>query len=95
MASSGAQSIAIDECMDLAFVGEIARQQHIGFIGNLHVTSALFEQTENPTADTRRCLDSARDIPGYVFGLGGPITQHIDTERLDEAIAEYYQSRQR
>jgi len=46
MASSGAQSIAIDECMALDVVGEVAQAHHIGFIGNLHVTTVLFEETE-------------------------------------------------
>jgi uroporphyrinogen-III decarboxylase len=87
MASSGAHSIAIDECMDLAFIGEIAQEHHIGFIGNFHVTAALFEETEDPATDVQRCLDTGRHFPGYVFGLGGPITQHIKLERLEEAIA--------
>lgn len=87
MASSGAHSIAIDECMDLDFVGEIAQQQRIGFIGNLHVTATLFEETEDIVADVQRCLDV--DFPGYVFGLGSPLTQHIRITRLEEAIAAY------
>jgi hypothetical protein len=89
MASSGAQSIAIDECMALEFVGEIAQKYHIGFIGNLHVTSVLFEETEESTADVQRCMDEGRRFPGYVFGLGGPLTQHITPSRLVEAIATY------
>ena len=89
MASSGAHSIAIDECMALDFVGEIAQQHHIGFIGNLHVTAALFEETEDAAADVRRCLNEGQSFPGYVFGLGGPITQHINVKRLEDAIATY------
>lgn len=89
MASSGAHSIAIDECMDLDFVGEIAQQQRIGFIGNLHVTATLFEETEDIVADVQRCLDVGQRFPGYVFGLGSPLTQHIRITRLEEAIAAY------
>jgi len=51
MAGSGVHSIAIDECMALSYVGEIAKQYHIGFLGNFHVTAALFEETEEATAD--------------------------------------------
>jgi hypothetical protein len=89
MASSGAQSIAIDECMALDVVGEIAQEHQIGFIGNLHVTAAFFEETEAATADVQRCMDEGQRFPGYVFGLGGPLTQHITCSRLDEAIAAY------
>ena len=89
MAGSGAHSIAIDECMALAYVGEIAKAHHIGFIGNFHVTGVLFEETEDPTADVQRCIDEGKRFPGYVFGLGGPLTQHIRLSRLEEAVAAY------
>ena len=89
MASSGAQSIAIDECMALDFVGEIAQEYRIGFIGNLRVTTTLFEESEAVTADVQRCMDEGQCFPGYVFGLGGPLTQHITLSRLDEAITAY------
>ena len=89
MASSGAQSIAIDECMALDVVGEVAQAHHIGFIGNLHVSSVLFEESEEATADVHRCMDEGQRFPGYVFGLGGPLTQHITRSRLEEALAAY------
>jgi hypothetical protein len=93
MAGSGAHSIAIDECMALSYVGEIAQEHHIGFIGNFHVTAALFEETEDPTADVQRCIDEGKRFPGYVFGLGGPLTQHITRSRLEEAVAAYRERR--
>jgi uroporphyrinogen-III decarboxylase len=89
MASSRAQSIAIDECMALDVVGEVAQNHHIGFIGNLHVSAVLFEETEEATADVQRCMDEGQRYPGYVFGLGGPLTQHITRSRLEEAVAVY------
>ena len=89
MASSGAQSIAIDECMALDVVGEVAQAHHIGFLGNLHVSSVLFEESEEATADVHRCMDEGQRFPGYVFGLGGPLTQHITRSRLEEAVAAY------
>ena len=89
MAGSGTHSVAIDECMALSYVGEIAQEHHIGFIGNFHVTAALFEETEDPTADVQRCIDEGKRFPGYVFGLGGPLTQHIALSRLEEAVAAY------
>jgi uroporphyrinogen-III decarboxylase len=89
MAGSGAHSIAIDECMALAYVGEIAKAHHIGFIGNFHVATVLFEETEEATADVQRCIDEGKRFPGYVFGLGGPLTQHITLSRLEEAVAAY------
>ena len=93
MAGSGSHSIAIDECMALAYIGEIAQEHHIGFIGNFHVTAALFEETEDPTADVQRCIDEGKRFPGYVFGLGGPVTQHITRSRLEEAVAAYHARR--
>ncbi len=89
MASSGAQSIAIDECMALDIVGEVAQAHHIGFIGNLHVTTVLFEETEEATHDVQRCMDDGKRFPGYVFGLGGPLTQQITRSRLEEVVAAY------
>jgi uroporphyrinogen-III decarboxylase len=89
MASSGAQSIAIDECMDLDFIGAVAQTHAIGFIGNLHVSAVLFEETEGASADVERCLAAGERFPGYVFGLGGPITQHIDSLRLEKVVAAY------
>ena len=89
MASSGAQSIAIDECMALDVVGEVAQAHHIGFIGNLHVSSVLFEESEEATADVHRCMDEGQRFPGYVFGLGGPLTQQITRSRLEEVVAAY------
>ena len=89
MAGSGAHSIAIDECMALYVVGQIAQEYAIGFIGNLHVTDTLFEESESVTADVQRCMDEGKRFLGYVFGLGGPLTQHIALSRLDEAIAVY------
>ena len=89
MADSGVHSIAIDECMALAYVGEIAKAHHIGFIGNFHVTGVLFEESEEATADVQRCMDEGQRFPGYVFGLGGPLTEHITLSRLEEAVAAY------
>lgn len=89
MAGSGAQSIAIDECMALAYVGEIAQEHHIGFIGNFHVSAVLFEETEDPTADVHRCMHEGKRFPGYVFGLGGPLTRQISISRLEAAVAAF------
>ena len=89
MAGSGAHSIALDECMALSYVGEITQEYHIGFIGNFHVTAVLFEETEDPTADVQRCMHEGKRFPGYVFGLGGPLTRHITLSRLEEAVAAY------
>jgi uroporphyrinogen-III decarboxylase len=89
MAGSGAQSIAIDECMALDFVGEVAQAHGVGFIGNLHVTSVLFEEAEEVAGDVQRCLDEGKRFRGYVFGLGGPLTQHISVARLEEAVEVY------
>src|SRR5260370_10563908 len=89
MAGSGAHSIAIDECMALAYVGEIAQEHHIGFIGNFHVTAALFEEIEDPLADAQRCIDEGKRFPGYVFGLGRPLTRHISISRLNAAVAAF------
>ncbi len=93
MAGSGAQSIAFDECMDLAYVGEIAQEYHIGLIGNFHVTTTLFEETEDPIVDVQRCIDEGTRVPGYVFGLGGPLTQHISVPRLEAAVAAFLRRR--
>ena len=93
MASSGAHSIAFDECMALAYVGEIAEAYHIGFIGNFHVTAALFEGTEDPTADVQRCIDEGKRFPGYVFGLGEPLTRHLTISRLEAAVAAFFARR--
>ncbi len=89
MASSGAQSIAVDECMALDVVGEIAQSHHIGFIGNLHVTTVLFEESEEVGADVQRCMNTGQRFPGYIFGLGGPLTQYISTTRLEAAVSAY------
>lgn len=67
MASSGTQSIAIDECMALEDVGAIAQEHHIGFIGNLHVSAVLFEEIENASKDVVRCMQEGRRFPGYVL----------------------------
>lgn len=90
MAGSGAHSIAFDECMALSYVGEIAQAHRIGFIGNFHVTAVLFEETEEATADVQRCIDEGNRFPGYVFGLGGPLTQHISTSRLEAAVTAFF-----
>jgi hypothetical protein len=89
MAGSGAHSIALDECMALAYAGEIAQEYHIGFIGNFHVSAVLFEETEDPTADVQRCMHEGKRFPGYVFGLGGPLTRHISISRLEAAVAAF------
>ena len=93
MAGSGAHSIALDECMALSYAGEIAQEHHIGFIGNFHVTAVLFEEIEDPAADVQRCIDEGKPFPGYVFGLGGPLTRHIRLSRLEEAVAAYHARR--
>ena len=90
MAGSGAHSIAFDECMALSYVGEIAKAHHIGFIGNFQVSAVLFEETEDPTTDVQRCMHEGKRFPGYVFGLGGPLTRHIRLSRLEEAVAAYH-----
>lgn len=79
--------------MALDSVGAIAHQQHVGFIGNLHVSSVLFEETEEVASDVERCLQEGRRYPGYVFGLGGPITQHVALSRMEAAVNTYRQQR--
>lgn len=86
MAGSGAQSISVDECMSLDMIGEIAREHNIGFIGNFHTTGVLFEESESSIEDARRCVEMGTHYPGYVFGLGAPITQYIDSSRLEKAV---------
>lgn len=81
--------------MTLATIGEIAQQHHIGFIGNLHVTTALFEESENIEHDVQRCTEEGGRFPGYVFGLGGPVTQTIKRNLLDEAVLAYRARRER
>ncbi|GAC1653168.1 MAG: hypothetical protein NVS4B12_24850 [Ktedonobacteraceae bacterium] len=93
MAQCGAQSIAIDECMALDVVGEIAQEHHLGFIGNFHVTNALFEETEEVRVDVQRCLDDGQRFSGYVFGLGGPLTQHVSLPRMEEIVTTYHARR--
>jgi hypothetical protein len=46
--------------MALDFVGEIAQEHNIGFVGNFQVRAAFFDETEDAAADTRRCLNVAR-----------------------------------
>ncbi len=79
--------MAVDECMALETIGEIAAQHGIGFIGNFHTTSVLFDESEASEDDAMRCVKEGAHHPGYVFGLGAPITQHINPLRLEEAIA--------
>jgi len=67
-------------------IGKIAREYSIGFIGNFHTTGVLFEENENSIEDARRCVEEGTRYPGYVFGIGAPITQHIDSSRLEEAV---------
>ena len=81
--------MAVDECLALSYVGEIAREHHIGFLGNFHVTAVLFEETEEATADVQRCINEGKRFPGYVFGLGGPLTQHISISRLEAAVTAF------
>lgn len=88
---SGAHSIAIDECMDLAPIGAIAQEHAIGFIGNLHSSKVLFEEAEEVILDVRRCIEEGGRFPGYVFGLGAPLTQYISPSRMDEIVALYRQ----
>ena len=90
MAGSGAHSIAIDENMSLAYVGQIAQEYHVGFLGNLHVTAALFEETEEAMADAQRCIHEGEHFPGYVFGLGGPLVQYFNPLRLDAAVTTLF-----
>jgi hypothetical protein len=93
MASSGAHSIAIDECLALSYVGEIAQAHHIGFIGNFHVTEALFEESADPATDVERCLSEGKRFPGYIFGFGGPLIQHLSLTRLEAAVAVFLSKR--
>ena len=87
MTASGAHSIAVDECMALDVVGELAQQHHIGFIGNFHTTAVLFEESEASREDAQRCVREGTRFPGYVFGLGAPLTQPIKSTYLQEALA--------
>jgi hypothetical protein len=93
MISSGTHSIAFDECMALTYVGELAQEHHVGLIGNFHVTAALFEETEDPLTDMQRCLDEGKNIPGYVFGLGGLLNRPINVARFDAAITAFLAQR--
>lgn len=87
MASCGANSIAVDECMSLEQVGETTRYYGTGLIGNFHTTAVLFEETESSHDDAKRCINAGKSLSGYVFGLGAPITQHIRPELLEGAVA--------
>ena len=93
MISSGVHSIAFDECMALTYVGELAQKQHVGLIGNFHVTAALFEETEDPVTDVQRCLQEGKRIPGYVFGLGGPLNRPINVARFEAATTAFLAQR--
>jgi len=59
--------------MALDFVGEIAQEHNSGFTGNFQVTAALFDETEDAAADTRRCLNVARleeDVAPFRLATG-------------------------
>lgn len=87
MTESGAHSIAVDECMALDVVGALAQQRHLGFIGNFHTTAVLFEENETSREEAQRCAREGTRFPGYVFGLGAPLTQPIKSAYLQEALA--------
>jgi hypothetical protein len=50
--------------MVLDFVGEIAQEHYIGFIGNFQVTTAFFDKTEDGAVDTWRCPNEGQRFPG-------------------------------
>lgn len=87
MAESGAQSVAVDECMSLPWVGQIAAGQGIGFIGNLRVTPEMGAGVISAREDALVCMSAGGALPGYVFGFGGPLPDDTDPALLSEALA--------
>jgi len=79
--------------MALTYVGELTQKHHIGLIGNFHVTAALFEETEDPVTDMQRCLSEGKNLPGYVFGLGGPLNRLINVARFEAATMAFLAQR--
>jgi len=86
MAASGADSIAVDECMPLGYVGHVAMAHGIGFSGNVRVSAAMGASVVTAYADAQVCMAAGSAFPGYVFGLGGPLPDDTPRELLSEAL---------
>lgn len=86
MAASGADSIAVDECMPLGYVGHVAMAHGIGFSGNLRVSAEMGASLVTTYADAQVCMAAGSSFPGYVFGLGGPLPNETPRALLSEAL---------
>ncbi len=86
MAASGADSIAVDECMPLGYVGHVAMAHGIGFSGNLRVSAEMGASASTAYGDAQVCMAAGSPFPGYVFGLGGPLPDETPRDLLTEAL---------
>jgi len=86
MAASGVQSIAVDECMPLGYVGSVAAAHGVGFIGNLRVSPEMGASPRSARENALVCMAAGGAFPGYVFGMGGPAPDAMPTELLREAL---------
>lgn len=72
--------------MALGWVGRIAVEHGVGFIGNMRVSPEM-RGTISPREDALVSLSAGAGLPGYVFGFGGPLPDDADAETLHEALA--------
>jgi len=86
MAASGAQSVGVDECMPLGFVGTVAAAHGIGFVGNVRVSAASGAGRATAREDALVAMAAGSTFPGYVFGTGGPLPYDLDAETLRDAL---------
>ncbi len=87
MCESGPAAVFVDEQLDLAWVGEIARRHGLAFGGNIPLTTVmLFGSPDDNRRAARHCLDLGGS-PGFILAPGCDIPYAVPPENL-AAIAE-------
>jgi uroporphyrinogen decarboxylase len=82
----GAQSIAVDEQLDLVQVGDQARKQGIGFAGNLKLTMALSLGLISPREDALISL-AAGGRTGFVLAPGCDMPFDVPEEHVQQVVS--------
>ncbi len=94
IAAAGAQGFIFEPTTDLALVAKKYGKTHV-IMGNADCRILTFGTKEQVRAEVKRCMDTAKDCPGYFFAVGNHIPPNIPIENADACMEAYWEMRKR
>ena len=79
IAACGVNGFVLEPGTDLAYIAEEYGRTHV-IVGNVDTNALLLGGKEEIEAEVKRCMDTAKNCPGYIMAVGNHIPANTPVE---------------